>query len=143
MTATGILLLFLSAAPSWADGPGFDCSHAGTEDEVDTCQNLQLSALELAKAFAEIDMNAALAIACPTLKARHACGSDAACIEDVLLQAMHGYWAAGATSPDAQNMSDLIDNWNDANNTCRGLTDASGQPLYRKVILVLRGSECS
>jgi hypothetical protein len=81
--------------------------------------------LATSEAFAEVDPHAAKAIARSALKARHACGSETACIEDVLMQAMNGYWAAGATSPDAQSMSDLIADWNDANNTCRGSTDAT------------------
>ena len=124
---TIVLLLCLSGAPAFADGPSFDCSQAETEDEVAICQNPQLSALELAtaEAYAEIGSNAAKGIARPAMKARHACGSDAACIEDVLMQALNGYWAAGATSQDARNMNDLIADWNDANNICRGSIDAT------------------
>jgi hypothetical protein len=38
---------------------------------------------------------------------------------------LKGYWAARATSQDTPNMNDLIADWNDANNICRGSIDAT------------------
>ena len=92
-----------------------------------------MSTLEAAgaEAFAQLSLDqeaAAKAIARPALQARHDCGSDAACIEDVLMQALYSYWRAGAASDQALEMDDMIANWEAASATCRGSSDPVAGP---------------
>ena len=122
----GLFLLF--ASPVWAQEPSFDCTQATAPDELTICNSAVLATLEAAgaEAFAQVnhgDEAAAEAIARPTLQARYECGADAACIEDVLMQALYSYWAAGAVSEQAQDMDSLIFDWEQANETCRGSSD--------------------
>ena len=121
-------LALLLAAPAWAQELSFDCSEAATPDELTICDSPDLSTLEVAgaEAFAQLSFDqeaAAKAIARPALQARQDCGPDAACIEDVLMQALYSYWRAGAASDQALEMDDLIANWEAANATCRDSTD--------------------
>ncbi len=122
----GLALLF--SAPAWAQEASFDCAQATAPDEVTICDSAELSTLEAAgaDAFAQVSQDhaaAAKAIDRPALKARHDCGADAACIADVLMQALYSYWAAGAVSEQAQDMDSLIFEWEQANETCRGSSD--------------------
>ena len=116
------------AQPTLAQEASFDCSQASRPDEVTICDSPNLSALEAAgaEAFAQVSKDhpdAAKAIARPALQARRDCGEDAACIEDVLMQALYSYWAAGARSEQSDALDWLIADWQEANQTCRGSSD--------------------
>lgn len=121
-------LALLVSAPVWAQEPSFDCTQATEPDDLAICDSSELSTLEAAgaDAFAQVSQDhaaAAKAIARPALQARRDCGSDVACIEDVLMQALYSYWAAGAASDQALDMDGLIADWDTANDTCRGSSD--------------------
>ena len=134
MKATWIMgLALVLAQPAWAQEPSFDCARATMPDELAICDSADLSSLEAAgaQAFAQVSMDheaAAKAIARPALQARRDCKADAACIEDVLMQALYSYWAAGARSDQADAMDWLIADWTEANATCRGSSDPAVGP---------------
>ena len=129
MKATWIMgLALVLAQPVWAQEPSFDCAQATMPDELAICDSADLSSLEAAgaQAFAQVSKDheaAAKAIARPALQARRDCEADAACIEDVLMQALYSYWAAGARSDQADAMDWLIADWSEANLTCRESID--------------------
>lgn len=134
MKAVWIIALALTLAqPTWAQEPSFDCTQATRPDELAICDSEDLSTLEAAgaQAFAQVSIDhqaAAKAIARPALQARRDCGADAACIEDVLMQALYSYWTAGARSDQADAMDWLIADWAEANQTCRESTDPEVGP---------------
>lgn len=129
MKAAWILGLALGVVqPALAQDPSFDCTQVTRPDEWTICESPDLSTLEAAgaAAFAQVsqdDPDDAKAIARPALQARRDCAEDAACIEDVLMQALYSYWAAGARSDQAAEMDWLIADWMEANETCRGSSD--------------------
>ena len=127
-------LALLLSSPTWAQEPSFDCLLANSPDEVAICGSQTLATLEYAgaQAFVQVaqDQGTVVAkdIARPALQARRDCADDVACIEDVLMQALYSYWAAGARSDKAQGMEWLIADWTQANETCRGSTDPVAGP---------------
>ena len=127
-------LALLLSSPTWAQEPSFDCLLANSPDEVAICGSQTLATLEYAgaQAFVQVaqDQGTVVAkdIARPALQARRDCADDVACIEDVLMQALYSYWAAGARSDQAQGMEWLIADWTQANETCRGSTDPVAGP---------------
>lgn len=137
-------LALVMAQPVWAQEPSYDCTQAEAPDEVTICDSAVLSTLEAAgaEAFAQVSQDheaAAEAIARPALQARYECGADAACIADVLMQALYSYWAAGAVSEEAQDMDSLIFEWEQANETCRGSSDpdAGAEACSQRNLLTL------
>ena len=129
MKAAWIICFALTLAqPALAQEPSFDCVQATSPDELAICDSPVLATLEAkgAQAFAQVSIDheaVAKAIARPALQARRECGADAACIEDVLMQALYSYWTAGARSDQADEMDWLIADWAEANLTCRESID--------------------
>jgi uncharacterized protein len=84
------------AAPS--PGPSFDCSRAASADERAICANPYLSRIDvlMSKAYARFtpEFGNKQAIGKRLLADRHACGSDAACIAAVQVNALETYGKA-------------------------------------------------
>jgi hypothetical protein len=83
-------------------GPSFECSKSTFPDEFAICSNPELSQLDVQVASAYVyvrDHNGeqlARAIRDRSLRARHACGSDFACIKQVQIASISDYQKLGA-----------------------------------------------
>ena len=84
-------LLAFALAPLSAEAQSFNCRRASTPDEVEICRNSGLSALDerMAGMYKRLrgrllahGREALMDDQAAWLQSRHACGSDAGCIED-------------------------------------------------------------
>jgi hypothetical protein len=93
-----------SAQQASRSGPSFDCSKSSFADEFTICSNPELSQLDvqIAAAYAYVRDHLGEQVARATrdrsLRARHGCGSDQACIRQVQITAINDYQRLGAPS---------------------------------------------